>query len=54
MRAKKDPALVRREEALGITVIADDRLSPAGHRKFFDEEVSRWSKVIREAGIQPA
>lgn len=51
--ALKDPALVRREEALGITVIADDRLSPAGHRKFFDEEVSKWSKVIKDAGIQP-
>ncbi|CAG2155656.1 hypothetical protein LMG31506_05465 [Cupriavidus yeoncheonensis] len=51
--ALKDPALVKREEALGITVIADDRLSPAGHRKFFDEEVNRWSKVISEAGIQP-
>ncbi|WP_455289475.1 tripartite tricarboxylate transporter substrate-binding protein [Cupriavidus necator] len=51
--ALKDPALIKREEALGITVVADDRLSPAGHKKFFDEEVNRWTKVIKDAGIQP-
>lgn len=51
--ALKDPALIKREEALGITVVADDRLSPAGHKKFFDDEVNRWTKVIKDAGIQP-
>lgn len=51
--ALKDPALVKREEALGIAVVADDRLSPAGHKKFFDDEATRWSKVIKDAGIQP-
>ena len=51
--ALKDPALVKREAALGITVVADERLSPAGHKKFFDEEVGKWSKVIKDAGIQP-
>lgn len=51
--ALKDPALVKREAALGITVVADERLSPAGHKKFFDEEAGKWSKVIKDAGIQP-
>ena len=51
--ALKDPSLIKREEALGITVVADDRLSPTGHKKFFDEEVNRWTKVIKDAGIQP-
>ncbi|TDF62936.1 tripartite tricarboxylate transporter substrate-binding protein [Cupriavidus sp. L7L] len=51
--ALKDPALIKREEALGITVVTDDRLSPAGHKKFFNEEVNRWTKVITDAGIQP-
>lgn len=51
--ALKDPGLIKRQEALGITVVADDRLSPAGHKKFFDDEVVRWTKVIKEAGIQP-
>lgn len=51
--ALKDPAFLKREEALGATVVSDDRLSPAGHRKFFDSEVTRWTKVIQDAGIQP-
>lgn len=51
--ALKDPALIQREEALGVTVVSDDRLSPAGHKKFFEGEASRWSKIIQDAGIQP-
>lgn len=51
--ALKDPELIKREEALGISVITDERLSPAGHRKYFDAESARWSKVIKDAGIQP-
>lgn len=51
--ALKDAALIKRQEALGITVVSDDRLSPAGHKKFFDDEASRWTNVIRQAGIQP-
>ena len=51
--ALKDPELIRRQEALGITVVSDGRLVPAEHKKFFDSEVSRWSKAIKEAGVQP-
>ena len=51
--ALKDPELVKRQEALGITVVSDGRLAPAEHRKFFESEVARWTKAIREAGIQP-
>ncbi|HEX4326037.1 MAG TPA: tripartite tricarboxylate transporter substrate-binding protein [Burkholderiales bacterium] len=51
--ALKDADMIKRWEPLGITVVSDDRLSPAGHRRFFDAESARWSKVIREAGIQP-
>lgn len=51
--ALKDPALIQREEALGVTVISDDRLSPAEHKKFFESELVRWSKIIKDAGIQP-
>jgi tripartite-type tricarboxylate transporter receptor subunit TctC len=51
--ALKDTELIKREEALGITVVTDERLAPAGHRKFFDAESARWGKVIKEAGIQP-
>lgn len=48
--ALKDPELIKRQEALGITVVTDSRLEPAGHRKFFESEMARWDKVIKEAG----
>jgi tripartite-type tricarboxylate transporter receptor subunit TctC len=48
--ALKDPDLIKREEALGLSVVNDNRLDPAGHRKFVEAEMSRWGKVIKEAG----
>ena len=48
--ALKDPDLVKRQEALGITVVTDSRLEPAIHRKFVETEVQRWSAVIKAAG----
>nr|WP_255429581.1 tripartite tricarboxylate transporter substrate-binding protein [Ramlibacter albus] len=48
--ALKDPELIKREEALGLSVITDSRVGPAGHRKFIEAEVARWGKVIKEAG----
>jgi len=51
--ALKDPELIKRQEALGITVVTDGRLAPVEHRKFFESEVSRWTKTIRDAGVQP-
>jgi tripartite-type tricarboxylate transporter receptor subunit TctC len=48
--ALKDPQLVKRWQELGISVVADDRLSPAGHRKFLEVEMVRWGKVIKESG----
>jgi tripartite-type tricarboxylate transporter receptor subunit TctC len=48
--ALKDPDLIKRQEALGISVISDSRLEPANHRKFVESEMARWSKVIKAAG----
>lgn len=48
--ALKDPDLIKKQEALGLTVTSDDRLEPAGHRKFVEAEKARWSKVIKDAG----
>ena len=48
--ALKDPELIKREEALGLTVVNDDRLTAAGHKKFVESEKARWSKVIKDAG----
>lgn len=48
--ALKDPDLVKRQEALGITVVSDARVEPAAHRKFVEGEAARWAKVIQAAG----
>ena len=48
--ALKDPELIKREEALRLTVVNDERLDPAGHKKFVEAEKARWSKVIKDAG----
>ncbi|MEJ7932047.1 tripartite tricarboxylate transporter substrate-binding protein [Ramlibacter sp. AN1015] len=48
--ALKDPELVKRQEAIGLTVVTDNRLEPAGHRNFLDGEMARWGKVIKESG----
>ena len=48
--ALKDPDLIKRQEALGITVVSDARVEPAAHKKFVEAEVARWAKVIQAAG----
>ena len=48
--ALQDPELVKREEALGLTVVKDDRLQPAVHKKFLESEKERYGKVIKDAG----
>jgi tripartite-type tricarboxylate transporter receptor subunit TctC len=50
--ALRDPELVKRQEALGISVVTDGRLAPAEHKKFFEAEVTRWTKTIKDAGVQ--
>jgi tripartite-type tricarboxylate transporter receptor subunit TctC len=48
--ALKDPELIKRQEALGISVVSDARVEPAAHRKFVEGEVARWAQVIQAAG----
>lgn len=48
--ALKDPELIKRQEALGISVVSDARAEPAEHKKFVEAEVARWAKVIKAAG----
>lgn len=49
-RALHDREFVRREEALGAVIIQDDRIGPAGHRRFVETEIGRWAAVLRAAG----
>ncbi len=48
--ALKDPDFIKREEAIGLSVISDKRIEPAEHRKFVEAEMVRWAKVIKDAG----
>jgi tripartite-type tricarboxylate transporter receptor subunit TctC len=48
--ALKDPDLIKREEALGVRVVTDSRLEPAGHKKYVEGEMVRWSKIIKDSG----
>jgi len=48
--ALKDPDLIRRQEALGVAVVNDDRLDPVGHKRFVETEITKWSSVIKAAG----
>ena len=48
--ALKDPELIKRQEALGLSIVSDERLEPAGHRKYVEAEKQRWAKVIKDAG----
>lgn len=48
--ALKEPELIKRQEALGISVVSDARVEPAAHKKFVETEVARWAKVIQAAG----
>lgn len=51
--ALKDPDFIKRQEALGLTVVSDNRLDPAGHREFVEAEIQRWGKLIRESDVKP-
>jgi tripartite-type tricarboxylate transporter receptor subunit TctC len=48
--ALKDPDMLKRQESLGISVVTDNRLEPANHRKFVESEMARWSTMIKAAG----
>ncbi len=48
--ALQDPEFARRQAALGAVVIQDDRLSPAGHKRFLAAEIDKWAPAIKAAG----
>jgi tripartite-type tricarboxylate transporter receptor subunit TctC len=45
------PAVRKRLEELGLEIVAPERRSPEYLAKFVPEEVERWGRVIRAAGI---
>jgi tripartite-type tricarboxylate transporter receptor subunit TctC len=48
--AVKDPAFIKAQESLGASVVGDDRLMPAGHKKFVEAEMGKWGAAIKAAG----
>lgn len=48
--ALKDPDLIKRQEALGLRIVTDARLAPAGHKAFVQAEMERWTQVIKDSG----
>lgn len=48
--ALKDADFIKRQEALGISVVTDKRVEPSEHRRFVESEIARWSGVIKAAG----
>ena len=49
--ALKDPEFVKKQEGLGAVVVADKRVEPAEHKKFVAAEISKWSPIIKAAGV---
>ena len=46
-----NPALRKRLEDLGLEIVPPQRRSPEYLAKFLPEEIERWGKIIRSAGI---
>ena len=46
-----DPGIRKRLEELGLEIAPPERRSPEYLARFLPEEIERWAKPIREAGI---
>ena len=48
--ALKDPDFIKKQEALGAVVVADQRMDPAAHKAFVSAEITKLKSVIEAAG----
>lgn len=48
--ALKDPEFIKRQEALGASVVTDRRMTPAGHKAFVADQITKLKTVIDAAG----
>jgi tripartite-type tricarboxylate transporter receptor subunit TctC len=46
-----DAAIRTKLEDLGLEVVAPERRTPEYLTKFLPEEITRWTKVVQDAGI---
>jgi tripartite-type tricarboxylate transporter receptor subunit TctC len=48
-----DPAVRKRLEELGLEIVPKENRTPEFLAKYLPQEVERWGKVIKAAGIAP-
>jgi tripartite-type tricarboxylate transporter receptor subunit TctC len=46
-----DAAFIQKQEAMGAVMIIDKRTDPAEHKKFVAAEITKWSPIIKAAGV---
>ena len=52
-KAFKDPHLVNRFAELSMTPVDEERATPAALEQLLKQEIERWGRIIRGAGITP-
>jgi tripartite-type tricarboxylate transporter receptor subunit TctC len=50
VQAMKSPQVRDKLEPLGVTVVAEDRMTPAYLDKFVKDEIVKWGKAIKDSG----
>jgi tripartite-type tricarboxylate transporter receptor subunit TctC len=52
MEAMKSPQVREKLEGLGVTIVAEDRMSTAYLGKFVKDEIEKWGAAIKESGAK--
>jgi tripartite-type tricarboxylate transporter receptor subunit TctC len=52
-KALKDPALINRFAELSMTPVEQGRATPTALERLLKQEIERWGRIIRDAGITP-
>jgi tripartite-type tricarboxylate transporter receptor subunit TctC len=50
VQAMKSPQVRDKLEPLGVTIVAEDRMTPAYLDKFVKDEIVKWGKAIKDSG----
>lgn len=50
LKALKDPKFIKGQESLGAMVVTDKRLTPAGHKAYVADQITKLKTVIEAAG----
>lgn len=49
--ALRDPEFIKRQQSLGVQIVTDDRLTPEGHKRLMESEITKWKRIIKAAGV---